>query len=70
MEDYERDLIIKIAEEEHKKFVDAMYPNFGLEKHPGYCDIIVRPLLAAGAIVDNPLRILLNENETEGKSQR
>lgn len=34
----------RIAEEEHKKFVDLMYPLFGLNRHPSYCEIIVESL--------------------------
>ena len=52
----------KIAEKEHKEFVDLMHPYFGLREHPGYLPLTVRPLFAAGMLKNNPLRILLNED--------
>ena len=41
-----------VAEEEHRKFVDSMYPRFGLKNHPGYCEIKVRPLFNPGCLVE------------------
>lgn len=38
----------EIAELEHERFVDLMHPYFGLDRHPGYFEIKVRPLLVSG----------------------
>ncbi|MBS3169225.1 hypothetical protein J4210_01970 [Candidatus Woesearchaeota archaeon] len=38
------------AEEEHRQFVDTMFSCYGIEKHPGYFPITIRPLLSAGGL--------------------
>lgn len=40
----------KTAELEHRKFIDLMYPYFGLGQNPGYTKIVVKPLLTAGVL--------------------
>ena len=55
----------RVAEEEHRKFVDFMHPYFGLREHPGYLPITVRPLFVIGMLKNNPLRILLDEDCNE-----
>ena len=54
----------RLAEEEHVKFVDFMYENFGLEKNPGYCGIIIRPLMTSGSLSlkENLLQIHINKD--------
>lgn len=43
---------------EHKNFVDLMFPRFGLENHPGYCPIQVRPLFRRGCFHPGKIYIL------------
>lgn len=40
----------KNAELDHRKFIDLMYPYFGLEQNPGYTKIVVKPMLFAGVL--------------------
>ena len=37
-------------EKENMRFVETMYPYFGLEENPGYCKILIRPLLLQGGL--------------------
>ena len=56
-----------VAEEEHRKFVDSMYPRFGLKNHPGYCEI-KRPLFNPGCLVetdDGQIKMFLNDDIEE-----
>ena len=53
--------IQKNAEKEHKKFVDFMFPLYGLKEHPGYCKVNVRPLLIDGAF-NSPRTIHISDS--------
>ena len=50
----------ELAENEHKKFVDLMYPHFGLDNRPDYCEIIIKPMFGMGHLCKNPFRIEIN----------
>ena len=58
--------IVDIALEIHRDFIDKMYPLFGLDKHPEYCVIEIKPLISLGGIIygklDRPDRIIMNDS--------
>ena len=56
---------LSMAENIHKDFVDSMYNKFGLNYHPGYCLINIKPIISNGGFYygDNgdPDIIVLND---------
>ncbi|MEK6760833.1 MAG: hypothetical protein AABX93_02830 [Nanoarchaeota archaeon] len=54
--------VIAACENEHRRFVDFMYSRYGLDEHPGYCEVRMREMFPSGTYEHNPLLINLSED--------
>ncbi|MGD9275582.1 MAG: hypothetical protein PVJ67_00240 [Candidatus Pacearchaeota archaeon] len=50
----------KFALETHKDYVNRMHKFFGLQNHPGYCEVGIEGILSAGGFFYDPDTILVN----------
>jgi len=61
--------LLELAIKHHKEFVDDMFPLFGIDNHPGYASVEIRPMFSNGKASYCPDRIFINDtlgfNEVE-----